>query len=63
MFAIITAVFEKVEFHLKIMFEKYGYLKHRFLKILYKSQQGVFVHYFKRLNIDVKIPNITKTAQ
>ena len=63
MFCIITADFEKVEFALKNKLEKYGYLNCGFLKILYRFQQGSFVHYFKRLNIDVKFPNITKTAQ
>ena len=63
MFCIITADFEKVEFAVELMLEKYGYMNYGFLKILYKSQQGSFVHYFKRLNIDVKFPNITKTAR
>lgn len=63
MSVIITVIFEKVEFAVEPILEKYGYLKYEVLKILYKSQQGVFVHYFKRLSIDVKIPNITKTAQ
>lgn len=63
MSAIITVVFEKVEFALELMLEKYGYLNYGFLKILYKFQQWSFVQYFKRLNIGVKFPNITKTAQ
>lgn len=63
MFCIITADFEKVEFVVERMLEKYGYLNCGFLKILYKSQQGSFVHYFKRLNIGVRFPNIVKAVQ